>query len=246
MKTPAFEIGFSEISRLEVRPGDILVKLDDSGVISYAIKNLSHSGYVHGGIAGGNGDMYEVGGGLDHSERMFASIYRADLNSDKGSEEFHVWRCKNSRIAAIVSHEAPIFVSAGRAFKKGDMGFGLVGMGMGWGYNLTGALASANKKVWSFIGAARHSSGKELALLDRERNIVLNGGGFVTAAISGKRTFFCTEWIVWMYLMACAKAKESIDFDILPHEANPGKLAYAMDMSRDFARVGKLSRLQNN
>ncbi|WP_157633428.1 hypothetical protein [Burkholderia ubonensis] len=246
MKTPAFEVGFPEVSRLEMRPGDILIKLDNHDASSYVIKKLSHSGYVHGGIAGGNGDIYEVGGGLDYSERMFASIYHADLNADKGAEEFHVWRCNNSRIAAIVSHEAPAFVSAGRDFKWRSMGFGLMGMGMGWGYNFRGALASANKKAWSFIGAARHSSSEELARLDRERNIVLNDGRFVTAALSGKRTFFCTEWIVWMYIMACAKAKASLDLDILPNEANPGKLAYAMAMSRDFTRVGKLSRLSGN
>ncbi|MXN81060.1 hypothetical protein GR165_03665, partial [Burkholderia sp. 4812] len=112
MKTPAFEVGFPEVSRLEMRPGDILIKLDNHDASSYVIKKLSHSGYVHGGIAGGNGDIYEVGGGLDYSERMFASIYHADLNADKSAEEFHVWRCNNSRIAAIVSHEAPAFVSA--------------------------------------------------------------------------------------------------------------------------------------
>lgn len=247
--------------RSQLKPGDIMLKLYFDSIgddpIGYAIHKATGSHYVHGGIAGesrGAGQsnfIYDVNGGLPHdknegvygrhpvpavkrdsmlnSNRLLPNIYKSSLEKDMKATAYHVWRCRRRDIAELVHREAAPFVVTGTRQR--------------WQYNFS-ALALEKRSILK--SAFSQNVLDEQSRLEKEREIIREGGSFVEAAVSTKRSFFCTEWIVWMYKIAAYKVAQSsphpsgMDISIPAYDAGPGQLAEALTGSRDFAFVGEI------
>ena len=228
--------------RSQVRPGDVMLKLNTSGLIPGVISKTTHSEYVHGGIGGEGGTIYDVNGGLPDDQisgkRLLPNVYRSSLQQDNQMKTaYRVWRCTNVPIVDIVHREAAPFVA--------------VGTNSRWRYNfhvvtrVVGAIVgSATNKVFT------HKKNREIdeQKLNIERLVVSNGGSFIDAAKQTNRDFFCTEWIVWMYLLASYKAaqeghRQSLQLNIRPYEAIPNNLAQALINSPDFTLMGNIGSI---
>ena len=224
------------MTRDDVMPGDVMLKLNTGGLVGNIIGSSTQSEYVHGGIAG-QGTIYDVNGGLAtdwiNGKRLLPNIYRTSLEeTSQLKTAYQVWRCIKTPIVNIVHREAAAFVAVGTQKR--------------WNYNFHVVDRVATRIVGNITALAfghNKTIGIDEKKLDNERLFIANGGSFVGAAKQTNRSFFCTEWIVWMYLLASYKAaqegyRQGLELNIRPYEAIPKDLARKLNDSPDFTAIG--------
>jgi hypothetical protein len=228
---------------LNLRPGDIALKMNQQAklgagwsrwgsksIISNAISAFTtiNPEYVHGGLAVGQGRLVEVNGGLTadniNGTRLFANIYLTDIARDVASASFDVWRCKDTELANEVARQAYPFVYQGTL--------------KGWGYNLRDAASSVGWKTAGQVlghGSLGATSGKPAPAPARENPDALD------IAISERRRFFCTQFVVWLYNVVSSRILHRGRGAILMDhkEAYPGYLAEVLHKrSSNFVYLG--------
>lgn len=214
---PHFNIG---MIRGQTKPGDMLIRINEGTELgsihirSTVVTALSHSDFVHGGIAAGQNRIIEVNGFLNPETtgkaRIVANIYMTDLFSvDLRRNSYVVYRCRDERLGEQVAIEAYPFVRAG--YDKS------------WGYNLVDALKS-------IIVKDKQSTGS-LQYIDENESVL------AVAQLEAKN-WFCTQWMVWMYEKTAEKMRKGISIGIRAKDAFPGALVTALDRSRDFTYEG--------
>jgi len=219
---PSQDIG---MMRSQTKPGDLMIKLNRGGVISGFISVVSGgTEYVHGGIAVGNNKLVEVNGGLPADStgkcRILANIYVTDLMTDLKHEAYDVWRCDNQPLAEEVAIQAYPFAAQGR--KKS------------WGYDLISALRSTGKGS----SAKDKDASGVAAYMDANESIL-------SVANMQKKTFFCTQFMTWMYYQAALRMGFDPPDQYIPiasKDAIPKALVDALERSARFRYVGTIQR----
>lgn len=214
---PYLNIG---LMREQTKPGDLLIRINegtDFGSIhirSTVVTGLSHSKFVHGGLAAGQNRIIEVNGFLNPDStgkgRIIANIYMTDLfGVELRRNSYVVYRCRDAALAQQVAIEAHPFVRAG--YDKS------------WGYNLIDALKSIVAKDKQKSGSFQYIDANESIL---------------AVAQHEAKNWFCTQWMVWMYEKTAEKMRKGISIGIRAKDAYPGALVDALDRSRDFTYEG--------
>lgn len=214
--------------RTATRPGDMLIRLHTGGIIGTVISKLTGSDSIHGGLAVGENNIIDVNGGLKPDatgSRLMANIYKSSLLSDQKDNEYLVYRCKDAKLAEMVAIQAFPFVR--------------VGVDKSWGYNLGGALSSLRGKKQDDAADAlllseaayRSASGDEKTI----QRILVD-------ICQDNNKFFCTEWMVFMYVEAAKLLKMTVNVGIAAPKAYPGALVEALDNSADFTFEGVIRK----
>lgn len=200
------------------RPGDMVIRINDGGIIGGVIGGLTKSEFVHGGLAVGQNRLIEVNGGLNPDStgkgRILANIYMTDLMTDLKQNSYVVYRCNDAALAEQVAIEAYPFV------REGD--------NKSWGYNLSAA-------VKSLAGAPAPETGKFLFIDENE--------SVLAVAMQEKKNWFCTQWMVWMYNKTAEKMRKGISIGVDPKAAYPKALVDALDRCPLFTYQGKITGL---
>jgi len=213
------------IMRSQTKPGDVMIKLNRGGAISGFISLVSGgTEYVHGGIAVGDNKLVEVNGGLGRDQlgknRVLANIYVTDLMKDLKDTAYDVWRCSNQTLAEEVAIQSYPFAAQGH--KKS------------WGYDLIAALRSTG----SGSSAKDKDATSVAAYIDANESIL-------SVANMQKKTFFCTQFIAWMYYQAALKLRHDPPDQFIPiasKDAIPRALVNALESSPWFTYVGTIQR----
>lgn len=202
----------------------MMIRVDTGDVLGSLISKLQgESDFVHGGLAIGAGQMVEVNGGLGvsrkYGQRMTANIYRTRLHKENKRVKYVVYRPVNEDLGLNVAKEAVDFATEGEQAAWGALG-----------YNLKAGIQSLDV----YKGRFGDKSAEK-----KNRNVFLNQNeSVVSMARREGKSFFCTQWMVWMYLMVSKQTKTFYNFNMAPKDALPGRLVAALDRSSDFTYKG--------
>lgn len=215
--------------RTDTKPGDILIRLNTGGIIGETISAFTGSQLVHGGLAVGENRVIEVNGDLPPDttgkNRFLANIYRSDLTNELKENEYLVFRCEDQDLAARVAVEAHTFVR--------------VGVDKGWGYNLVGAVKALFQTPTDPERQPLLSKGQAVA---NYGSISTSSRDEIERILKSKAKYFCTQWIVVMYVQTAKSISKGVTVGIDPDRALPGALAEALDKSKDFTFKGVIRR----
>jgi hypothetical protein len=214
---PSLNIG---LIRSQTQPGDMLIRINEgtkAGSIhirSTVVTALSHSKFVHGGIAAGQNRIIEVNGFLSADTRgkgrIGANIYMSDLfGTDLRRNSYVVYRCRDKELGQQVAIEAYPFVHAGTE--------------KSWGYNLPGAIKS-------ILGKDKQDTGS-FNYIDENESVL-------SVAQHENKSWFCSQWMVWMYEKTAEKMRKGVRVGLRAKDAFPGALVEALDHSPDFTFEG--------
>ena len=228
-----------------LKPGDIALKLNPEsnlgpgwnkwgggGFISNVISSLSYNPeYVHGGLAVGQGRLIEVNGMLPadniNGTRFFSNIYLTDIARDTPSTSYDVWRCADAGLGEDVAIQAYPFVAQG--------------INKSWGYNLGAATASVG--LMQAIHPQRPGTGGKPGQAPLREN-----PDAVDIALAEGRTFFCTQFVVWLYNVVSTRIQHRGHPAIPINDAlaYPGMLAEVLQKrcSGRFTYVGCIRGVQ--
>lgn len=200
--------------RTSTKPGDMVIRINTGGMIGGAISVASGSEFVHGGLAIGDNEIVEVNGGLNPDStgkgRILANIYKTNITTDLRDNDYVVYRCNDTELAKQVAIEAAPFVVSGS--------------NSSWGYNLTGAVSS--------LMSPSVNTGQFLYIDENE--------SVLAVARKENRNFFCTEFMVWIYLKTAEKLKKPVSIGVAAKDAYPGALVAALDKSSSFTYIGAI------
>jgi len=200
-----------------------MIKLFRGGLIGNVISALTdRSPYVHGGLAVGDNKLVEVNGGLGPNQlgksRLLANIYVTDLMKDTRNTAYDVWRCGHEELAEEVAIQAYPFAAQG--YKKS------------WGYDLIAAVRSTGRGS----SAKDNDASGVAAYVDTNESIL-------SVANAQKKSFFCTQFVAWMYYQGAMKMGFDPPDQFIPiasKDASPAALVAALEKSNWFQYVGTI------
>lgn len=220
---PNMNIG---MMRTQTRPGDMLIRVFTGGAIGGVISFATNdSQFVHGGIAVGQNRMVEVNGGLNADRhtgqgRILANIYLTDLMTDLKDVTYVCYRPTDAGLGEDVAIQAYPFARRG--------------VDKSFGYNISAAVKST--PLWrSLFGSAKGEPKEDMAIDENE--------SVLSVAMAGKKSFFCTQFMVWIYGMTAKKTGRAWPFPLQAKDAYPGALVSALDASPLFAYQGVIRGL---
>jgi hypothetical protein len=219
---PNLQIG---MMRGGTAPGDMLVKINTGGIISKIISKASSSQFVHGGLAVGQSRVIEVNGGLSPDNlgngRLLANIYMTSLFApDLRHESYVCYRCIDTDLATQVAIEAYPFARQGYDKR--------------WGYDVGAAIAST--PIWQRLFGTTPQATGQFKYIDENESVLAAGNREC-------REWFCTQWMVWMYLKTAEKMRKGFSFPLQPKVAFPGALVDALDKSPSFTYIGVIAKI---
>lgn len=219
---PNMNIG---MMRNQTKPGDMLIRVHDGAVLGWGIKVVSGgSDFVHGGLAVGQDRLVEVNGALGASKhtgqgamsRLLANVVLTHLYEELRGITYVCYRPIDAELGLQVAIEAYPFAR--------------VGVDKSFGYNIGAAIKST--PVWRKLFGTddKHPTGQFLYLDENE--------SVLSAALEEKKSFFCTQFMVWMYQKTAEKMRRPFTFPLQPKDALPAALVEALDRSPLFTYQG--------
>lgn len=210
------------------KPGDMLIRVFTGGIIGSLIKGVSGgSQFVHGGLAVGQNRLVEVNGGLAdnrHSKqgRLLANIYLTDLFEDLRDVTYVCYRPVDAALGEQVAIEAYPFARRG--------------VDKSFGYNL-GAAVKSTPGWRSLFGPNTSAQTGQFRYIDENESVL-------AVARREHLNFFCTQFMVWMYVKTAEKLRVAFQFPLAAKDALPGKLVAALDNSPLFTYQGVIRGLK--
>jgi hypothetical protein len=215
-------------------PGDMIILVNTGAAISSLIEKATGSMFTHGGLGLGQNKVIHVNGGLDDGatgKRILASFYVTDMFEEELGSTYVVFRCNDAALAQEVAIQAAPFAKWGADTTGGT------------GYNVSGGLGALGR-LWTSVSESIFTN--ESTPLSGSSGT--KGGTFgcdedesvLAVAQKAQQKFFCTEWMVYMYVKTAKLKGKTFSLPIQAKDAIPGTLVDALEKSTFFRYVGAI------